>query len=245
MESDYAQAIDLYNGSLRYEDIPGTRVDLAIAELQAGHLDNAIKQVKDAHATGPDDLRASTVLRNALMQKGDFAAALDPLTRVADAQPSVENDYLLGIGLLNTGKPEDKPRADAAFERMKKSSGDSGSLHVLFGRAYRDSGDPNRAIEEFKRAIALDPHTPHAHFFLGLTQISLNDWKPTPEAEGEFKKELETYPNDYLANFMLGLYNSVERNYTDSDKYLKLAAKLSPSSPDPFLYLGLNAFSQE
>jgi len=244
MESDYAQAIDLYNGSLRYEDIPGTRVDLAIAELQAGHLDNAIKQVKDAHATGPDDLRASTVLRNALMQKGDFAAALDPLTRVADAQPSVENDYLLGIGLLNTGKPEDKLRAQTVFERMKKSSGDSGSLHVLFGRAYRDSGDPNRAIEEFKRAIALDPHTPHAHFFLGLTQISLNDWKPTADAEAEFSKELVTDPNDYLANFMLGLYNSVERNYTDSDKYLKLAAKLSPSSPDPFLYLGLNAFSQ-
>jgi len=138
MQGDYQQAIDRYNDSLRYEDTPGTRIDLAIAELQAGHFDIAIKLAKDAHATGPDDIRASTVLRNALMQEGEFAAALDPLTRVAEAQPSVENDYLLGIGLLNTGKPEDKLRAQAVFDRMKKSSGDSGSLHVLFGRAYRD-----------------------------------------------------------------------------------------------------------
>jgi len=244
-ERDYQQAIDRYNDSLRYEDIPGSRIDLAIAELQAGHLDDAIKLAKDTHATGPDDIRANTVLRNALMQEGEFAAALVPLTRVADAQPSVENDYLLGIGLLNTGKPEDKIRAQAVFDRMKKSSGDSGSLHVLIGRAYRDSGDTKRAIEEFQRAIALDTHTPHSHFFLGLAEISLNDWKPTPEAEAEFKKELDRYPNDYLANFMLGLFNSVERNYEQSDWYLKAAAKISPTEPDPFLYMGLNAFSQE
>jgi tetratricopeptide (TPR) repeat protein len=245
VERDYQQAIDQYNDSLRYEDIPGTRIDLAFAELQAGHLDDAIRLAKDTHATGADDIRANIVLRNALMQQGEFAAAVVPLTRVADAQPSVENDYLLGIGLLNTGKPEDKLRAQAVFERMKKSSGDSGSLHVLIGRAYRDSGDTKRAIEEFQRAIELDPHTPHAHFFLGLAEISLNDWKPTPEAEAEFKKELDTYPNDYLANFMLGLFNSVERNYEQSDWYLKAAAKISPAEPDPFLYMGLNAFAQE
>jgi len=147
--------------------------------------------------------------------------------------------------LLNTKMPEDKPRAQAAFDRMIKIAGDTGSIHVLIGRAYRDSGDTKRAIQEFQRAIALDSHTPHAHYFLGLTQISQNDWKPTPEAEGEFKKELETYPDDYLANFMLGLFNSVERSYEDSDRYLKAAAKLSPASPDPFLYMGLNAYSQD
>lgn len=245
VERDNQQAIDRYNDSLRYEDIPGTRIDLAFAELQAGHLDDAIKLAKDTHATGEDDIRANIVLRNALMQQGDFVAALDPLTRVAEAQPSVENDYLLAIGLLNTGKPEDKLRAQAVFDRMQKSSGDSGSLHVLIGRAYRDSGDTKRAIEEFKRAIALDTHTPHAHFFLGLTEISLNDWKPTPEGEAEFKKEIDNFPNDYLANFMLGFYSSVERQYDESDRYLNLAAKLSPSSPDPVLYLGLNAFSRD
>jgi tetratricopeptide (TPR) repeat protein len=245
LEREYQQAIDRYNESLRYEDIPGTRVDLAFAELQAGHLDDAIKQAINIRGTGADDIHANIVLRNALMQQGDFTAALVPLKKVVDAEPSVENIYLLGICLLNTGKPEDKPRAQAAFDRMIKTAGDTGSIHVLIGRAYRDSGDTKRAIQEFQRAIALDSHTPHAHYFLGLIEISQNDWKPTPEAEGEFKKELETYPDDYLANFMLGLFNSVERNYEDSDRYLKAAAKISPTSPDSFLYMGLNAYAQD
>ena len=245
LEKNYQQALDRYNESLRYEDTPGTRVDLAFAELQASHLDDAIKLAKDIHGTGADDIHANIVLRNALMQQGDFTAALVPLKKVLDAEPTVENFYLLGICLLNTKKPEDKPRAQAAFDRMIKIAGETGSIHVLIGRAYRDGGDTKRAIQEFQRAIALDSHTPHAHYFLGLTQISQNDWKPTPEAEGEFKKELEIYPDDYLANFMLGLFNSVERSYDDSDRYLKAAAKLSPASPDPFLYLGLNAYSQD
>ena len=33
---------------------------------------------------------------------------------------------------------------------MKKTAGDSGSLHVLFGRAYRDAGDmPSARFESF------------------------------------------------------------------------------------------------
>jgi tetratricopeptide (TPR) repeat protein len=245
VEKNYQEAIDRYNESLRYGDTPATRVDLAYAELQAGHLDDAIKLARNSHGTGVDDIRANIVLRNALMQQGDFTAALDPLKKVLEADPTVENIYVLGICLLSTGKTEDKPRAQAAFDRMIKTAGDTGSIHVLIGRAYRDSGDTKRATQEFERAIALDSHTPHAHFFLGLTQISQNDWKPTPEAEGEFKKEVENYPDDYLANFMLGLFNSVERNYDVSDRYLKVATRVSPSSPDPFLYMGLNAFSQD
>ena len=83
---------------------------------------------------------------------------------------------------------------------MLKIAGDSGSLHVLFGRAYRDGDFMQDAIREFNRAIALDPRTPHAHYFLGLAQLVLSDWKPTPGAEAALRTEAEYYPNDYLAN---------------------------------------------
>jgi tetratricopeptide (TPR) repeat protein len=128
---------------------------------------------------------------------------------------------------------------------MKQIAGDSGSLHVLFGRAYRDADDMPAAIREFQRAVAIDPHTPHAHYFLGLAQLFLKDWKPTPEAEAELKKEVELYPHDYLANYMLGFLNSGERRYEESNVYLKAAAEINPSAPEPFLYMGLNAYSQD
>jgi tetratricopeptide (TPR) repeat protein len=245
VEAAYPQAIELYRNSLNFEDSASTRLDLAVAEAQGGQFDEAIQLARHALAADPDNLRANRVLASSLVQKGDFAQAVAPFTKVATAQPSVENLYALANCLLQTGRPEDKTHAQAVFEQMKQSAGDSGSLHVLFGRAYRDANDMPSAIHEFQRAVVLDPRTPHAHYFLGLAQLSLNEWKPTPEAEAELRKEIEYFPHDYLANYMLGFLLSGERQYDESNKYLQTAAEIDPSVPEPFLYLGLNAYSQD
>jgi tetratricopeptide (TPR) repeat protein len=128
---------------------------------------------------------------------------------------------------------------------MEKIAGDSGSLHVLFGRAYRDAEDMPSAIKEFRRAIEIDPTTPHAHYFLGLGELSLNEWKPTPDAESEIKAELRNYPRDYLGNYMLGFLASEERRYADAEHYLTIAAQINPHAPEPPLYMGLNAYAQD
>jgi len=48
--SDDAQAISLYSNSLNYEDLSDTRLDLAIAEVEANRIDDAIKDVQRACA---------------------------------------------------------------------------------------------------------------------------------------------------------------------------------------------------
>src|SRR6202042_1333487 len=35
------------------------------------------------------------------------------------------------------------------------------------------------------------------------------------------------------------------RNYVESNKYLQVASEIDPTAPEPFLYLGLNAYAQE
>jgi tetratricopeptide (TPR) repeat protein len=244
-ELEYPQAVELYASSLHFEDGPKARLDLATAEIQAGKFEDAIQQARSVLAAAPNDLRAARVLASALTQSGDFEHAVAPFTQIANAEPSVENLYPLAMCLLQTRKPEDKRRAVAVFEQMQQSAGESGSLHVLFGRAYRDADDMPAAIREFQRAVAIDPRTPHAHYFLGLAQLFVKDWKPTPEAEAELRKEIEAYPHDYLANYMLGFLTSGERRYEESNRYLAAAAAINPSAPEPFLYLGLNAYSQE
>ncbi len=101
-----------------------------------------------------------------------------------------------------------------------------------------------RAIREFRRAIALDPTTPHAHYFLALATIAVNEWQATPEIKSEFAKELEHFPRDYLANYMLGFIASSERRYELSDKYLEAAVAVNPDWPEPWLYMGLNAYAR-
>ena len=100
------------------------------------------------------------------------------------------------------------------------------------------------AVLEFQRAIVLDTRTPHAHYFLGLARLAVNEWKATPEVRAEFSKELEFYPRDYLANYMVGFLASNDRDYGVSDRYLKIAAEVNPDWPEPWLYMGLNAYAQ-
>lgn len=245
IEEAYPQAVEIYRKALDLDASADTRADLALAELRAGHLDDAISYADMAHATAPDSTMADEVLSRALMQKGDYTRAAESLTRLTNQHPDIPALYTLGICLLATKTPEDKQRALHVFEQMQTLAGDSGSLHVLFGRAFRDAEDMPSAIREFRRAIEIDPKTPHAHYFLGLGLLALNEWKPTPEAESEMQAEVRNYPRDYLANYMLGFLASSERRYAESDRYLRMAAEINPKAPEPPLYMGLNAYAQD
>jgi tetratricopeptide (TPR) repeat protein len=248
LETALPQAIELYRRSLDFEDLPDTRVDLAIAELQANNADQTLVESAKALAVDPGNARAFNIQGRAWIKKQEYAKAAEVLSRALQLDPNYESDvetlYSLGMCLLQTKDPADKPKAAEVFERMVRAKGDSGSLHVLFGRAYRDANDMPAAIREFERAIALDTRTPHAHYFLGLAKLAVNEWRATPEVRSEFAKELEYYPRDYLANYMMGFLDSGDRNYALSDHYLKIAAEVSPESPEPWLYMGLNAYSQ-
>jgi tetratricopeptide (TPR) repeat protein len=244
LEGAFLPAIELYRRSLDFEPIPDTRVDLAIADLQAKRLDDALAESQKALQADPNNSRAYGVEGRAWIGKQDYTRAAQALEQSVRLSPDFDTSYVLAVCLLQTKDPKDKSRAAGVFADIVRQTGDSGSLHVIFGRAYRDAGDMPGAILEFQRAIALDPATPHAHYFLGLARLAQNEWKPTPEVREEFAKELRYFPRDYLANYMTGFLASGDRNYADSDRYLKIAADLKPDWPEPWLYLGLNAYAQ-
>ena len=250
IQSAYPQAIELYRRSLDFEDIPDTRVDLAIASLQASQLEEALAESSRALAADPNNARAWNVSAQASIKKGDYAKAAEALDHAARLNPDIGTLYSLGICLLQVQvkagpeKARSRRRASAVFQQMMQLAGDSGSLHVMFGRAYRDAEEMPEAIQEFKRAIALDPTTPHAHYFLALATFAVNEWQATPEIKNEFAKELKYYPRDYLANYMVGFIASSERRYEASDKYLTAAVEVNPDWPEPWLYMGLNAYAR-
>ena len=244
LEHAYPQSIELYQQSIAFEDVPGTRAELAANALQADRPDMAIEQAQKALAADPHSDEAYLILGQAYIDKQEYQKAADVLTRAVARKPEIETYYSLAICWLSVGDAAGKAKANAVFEQMKESAGDSGSLHVLFGRAYRDANMMPEAIREFERAIQLDPSTPHAHYFLGLAHLSLNEWKPTPEVQPEFEKEIQYHPKDFLANYMLGFLASSQRQYETADKYLKAAVEIDPTWPEPYLYMGLNAFAQ-
>jgi len=243
-ESAFPQAAELYQRSLAWEDAAETHVGLAIADLYDNRPDDSLVEASKALLLDPKSARAFNIQGKAWMKKRDYRNAVDSLERSVQLHSEFESAYALGVSLLSLKDPESKKKAVQVFDTIVSTMGDSGSLHVLFGHAYRDAEMQDDAIRELRKAVALDTHTPHAHYFLGLALLWKNEWTDTPEIRREFVTELSNFPRDFLANYFLGYLDSNDRRYDEANLHLKAAADIDASWPEPWLFLGLNAYAQ-
>ena len=243
-ESAFPQAAALYQRSLTWEDAAETHVGLAITDLYANKPDDSLIEAAKALILDPNNARAFNIQGKAEMKKRDYRRAVDSLQRAVELQPDFESAYALGVSLLALKDQESTKKAAQVFDTIVSAMGDSGSLHVMFGRAYRDAEMQDDSIRELRRAVALDTRTPHAHYFLGLALLWKNEWTETPEIRQEFATELKNFPRDFLANYFLGYLDSNDRRYDEATPHLKAAIDIDPSWPEPWLFLGLNAYSQ-
>jgi tetratricopeptide (TPR) repeat protein len=241
VEDAFPAAIDLYKRSLDFEDNPSTRVDLAITDLRARKFDDSLTEVRSAILKDAEDFRAWRVQGMTYMSKGQYALAADSLQRSLAIHGDLEAAYSLGICFLAV---HDKEKAAAVFQKMDEEAADRGALHVLMARAYRDAGSLDDAVRELQIALHLNPKTLHAHYLLGLVYLLQEEWAPKPKIREQFLLELHLNPRDFLSNYLLGAMASNERNFAESDKYLKTATEIQPNWSEPWLYLGLNANNQ-
>lgn len=241
VEDAFPAAIDLYKRSLDFEDNPATRVDLAITDLRGKKFDDALTEVRTAILKDAEDSRAWRIQGMAYMSKEQYGPAADSLQRSIAIRDDLEAAYSLGICFLAV---HEKEKAAAVFHRMDEEAADRGALHVLMARAYRDAGYLDDAVRELKTALQLNPKTLHAHYLLGLVYLLQEEWAPKPKIREQFLLELRLNPRDFLSTYLLGAMASNEKNFAESDRYLKAATEIQPQWSEPWLYLGLNANNQ-
>jgi tetratricopeptide (TPR) repeat protein len=243
-QTAFPQAESLSRLSLTYEDAAETHVGIAVSALYANRPDDSLAEASKALAIDPQSARAWNIQGKAFMKKRYYRNAVASLQRSVEIRPEFESAYALGVSLLSLKDPDSKKKAADVFATITSAVGDSGNLHVLFGRAYRDAEMQDDAIRELRRAVALDTTTPHAHYFLGLALLWKNEWTDTPEILREFHAELHNYPKDFLANYFLGYLYSNDRRYEQALPLLESAIAIDPTWPEPWLFLGLNAYAQ-
>src|SRR5579859_8035951 len=212
-QSAFPQAADLFKTSLLWEDSAETHIGLAVCALYQNKPDESLIEASKALLLDPNSARAWNIQGKAWMKKRDYAKAAESLQNSVRIQPEFEPSYALALSLLALGGDENKQQAAKVFDAIVAQVGDSGSLRVLFSRAYRDVEMQDDAIRELRKAVALDTRTPHAHYFLGLALLWKNEWADTPEIVHEFEIELKNYPKDFLANYFLGYLDSTDRRY--------------------------------
>jgi tetratricopeptide (TPR) repeat protein len=235
------EAAELYRGSLKWEEIPDTHLDLAIAELRNGQIDDALAEIETVIAVSLDNARAWQIKGNALGLKRDPKGASEALAHSLSIKKDVNVEFALGSAYLRAG---DKAKAQQVFQSMLASYGDRAIWHVVFAGAYREAQMMPDAIAEFRKGIALDPTVDNAHFYLGLTLLEQNMWARTDESMAEFREAIRQHPRDFAANFYLGVGESQLQQFEESDKHLLAAAAAQSNGADVWVYLGLNAYQQ-
>jgi tetratricopeptide (TPR) repeat protein len=211
------------------------RIDLALVYFRAGSLDKANAAASEVVKKDPHDVRALQLLGNVEFAQGNFADASEHLHTALGLQGNFETAYSLALAYLSQHKLAE---TKLLFDELLNDMGSTPELHVLIGRAYRETGYLDEAIREFKKAIELDPRYPRVHYYLALAYLAQGEKERFPTARPLFEQELAINPNEFFSTFFLGVIHLEDRDFGVAEDYLKKTVQLQPENPDPLLYLG-------
>ena len=236
---DFIHAASVYDQALALAPNDLTiRINYAHAALDAIDPAKALELIQPVLSPGAPPLariqkiQAQKIIAAALYAQGRFQPALNGFIAVAYASPSYENTYSLAAATVAIrGDTAAKP----IFSAMLKTYGDSARHRMDIGRIYGQTNYAEDAAEEFKRAIALDPSFPGAHYSLGAAWMSGNS--PPELAEKEFRKELSLNPNDSLSYQQLGRIALARNNDQEAELDFHRAIELAPNNVSNYMIL--------
>lgn len=236
-QENYKPAVTALEAAAAYRpDAPDVLVDLAIAYFRADQYKKALDPLNKVVARAPRNVAAHHMLGKTYFMLGDLPKSVAELKTALRLSPDdYDVEYTLSLAYL---RQKQLPLAKQIFTRMIARIGDRAPLRILIGRAYRETGYLEEGILEFKKAVELDPKYPRVHYYLGLTYLLKEGAARLADAEAEFKIELATHPDDYFANYYLGILSNMARTWDVSIGYLEKASRLSPEDPDPYFHLG-------
>jgi tetratricopeptide (TPR) repeat protein len=239
-QGDNQQSIDLYKRSLEFENSSSTHIALALAYMRAQRTDDALAEVGPLTQSDPKNADAWNLQGKLLMDKKEYLRAAESLVNSLALQNNGYVAYALATAYLDLHETD---RAATILKQINDAGGNSASTHIMAGRAYQNAGMTSDAVREYNRAIEIDAAGSRGHYFMGLLYLMQNEWVATPQARDQFVEEVKVNPKDFFGNFFLGYIESNDKNYDAADRYLSVAASDKPNWPEPYLYMGLNAFA--
>src|SRR5262245_47017633 len=235
-ENNPSAAITALEASLKQRpNVPEALVDLSIALFNSGQYKRALIPIDKAIALRSDSAAAYHMRGKSYFMLNEFDKAATDLQRALQLSP---RDYDVAYTLALTHLKRSQPAfAQQIFDRMIAELGNRAQLRILIGKAYRQAGLVEQAIEQFKKAVAIDPAFPHVHYYLGLAYLLKDGASQIDEAEKEFKLEVAAHPDDYFGNYYLGLAFTIGREWDAAVVSLLKTVRIQPNDPDAYLYL--------
>jgi len=236
-QKNYSAAVSALTAAVtRWPNFPEALVDLSIAHFNSGQFKEALARADNAVTANPKNAAAYHMRGKCYFMLNEFDKSATDLQTALQLKPKdYDVAYTLTLAHLKRSQMQ---AAKNIFDRMIAELGDRPQLRILIGRAYRQTGFLQLAIDEFKKAVALDPKFPRVHYYLGLTYLLKDGASRISDAEAEFKLEVAAQPDEFFGNYYLGIVSTIERKWDVAVEVLLKAVRLQPNNPDPYFYLG-------
>ena len=197
-------------------DDPRVRVEMAMAHLMKGETAQAIKLLRAAAESAPDNMQTWSLLAAAIMQQID--SEKDPKKK-SELAKSLEEDVLAAMEKQSRSPTDYYLQTTRAFLLLHKGE--------KFRKEARDAFA--RAARQHPGAVAT------ADIILGL-DIALND---VADAEREAKEALKKNRKAPLANYVMGSIALQRGDYQEAESFLRRS--IDNANPIP---LALNDYAE-
>ena len=165
--------------------------------LERGNEAEAIKYLKQAAAISPNDSSRQTKLGKLYAKNSQFEEAETAFQQAINSDPkNAELQTQIGEIYLEHGQPE------KAAEAFRGSLGLNETVHVYnrLGIALRRKEQYKEAVEEYKKALKVEPDNEVVYYNLGRAYLDDNQKRDAVDA---FRKALEFNPDFSEAKEML------------------------------------------
>ncbi len=179
----------------------------------------------------PDSPETLYLLAQAYQEQGRSVDALDLLVRAHKLAPeNTDVIFLLARVSMTQNYFED---AIPLLESGMKIAPQRADLRAALGESYFMSGKTEKAIEEFKALVELDPSA-RSYAFLGLSYRHLGRFD---EARKYFEAGLQQDPRNASCLFNMGYIEERQGNHARAEELFQAALRSKPDLSDALLEL--------
>ncbi len=170
----------------------GSYFNMGMAYYLDGDATKSISSYKKVLELDPEHMDAMNNLATTYANQGKYKEAEELFKKVVKAMPhhtSAKNNLIQLYKIQ--GKHKESAKLDTDYAKQ---------MHISLTKNYYEKGEIDKALEEIKKVIAIDPNDMQSLRNLGSFYLLKKRYK---EAKAEFNKVLELDPNDSYARQML------------------------------------------
>ncbi len=195
---------------------------LADCNLRLDENKKVIELLDPLVSTHGDDLAIIYMLGTALVRDGQVARGQGMINKILEKGDSAEARLLIGTTKLLA---HDAPAAVEDLQKAVELNPNLLSAHSYYGRALRETANPEEAKKAFRAELSINPNDFYANLHLG---VILKEEQKYEEALPFLKHALEVHPGDPGVLYQIAALHLAARNYADAQQELESLVKTSP-----------------